>query len=71
MTPEPKTEYVLDEVERKVLADITAGAQRAAAEATAPFNAQVLGVVTLIYQQQKLAGNYRLNEDNTKLVKQV
>ena len=68
--PEQKTEYVLSDIECKVLADLNAGATRAAAEVTAPFKLQVLGVVTLIYQQQELAGIWRLNDDNTKLVKQ-
>lgn len=64
------TEYKLSDVERKLLLDLSGQAQQAAAAAIAPFNAQSQGVLTLIALQQGLAGNWKLSDDKSTLVKQ-
>jgi hypothetical protein len=63
-------EYVLSEIERRLLCEIETEAQRAAASATAPFRAQSDGALTLIFRQQGLTGAWKLSDDKTRLVKQ-
>jgi len=65
-----KTEYKLSEVERKVLLEIQAEAQRAVEQAIVPFNSQSQGVLILITKQQGLTGTWKLSEDKTTLTKQ-
>jgi hypothetical protein len=67
---ESQTEYKLSDVERTLLADIEQAAQQAAQQAVAPFNAQSQAVLSLVYRQQALVGNWKLSDDKTALVKQ-
>ena len=57
--------YVFSEPERKLLGELDAAADAA----LQPLNLQRQAILALIFRQQGLAGNYRISEDRTKLIK--
>lgn len=63
------TECALTTEERTLLLELQAAAEKAAQEAIAPYDLQARGAITMIFRQRGLAGNWKLSDDKTKLLR--